>query len=65
MNDYDVWFVHDYFSVYCVVFCDYEDEVIKTARQFLTVDNGVPTWMVDDAQDIIVEKKGSMQNGNV
>jgi len=65
MNDYDVWFVHDYFSVYCVVFCDYDSDVRMTARQFLTVDNGVPTWMVDDAQDIIVEKKGSMQNGNV
>ena len=57
MNDYDVWFIHEYFSVYCVVFTDTEEEVADVARQFLTQDNGVPAWMCDDAEDIKIERK--------
>ena len=56
MNDYDVWFVHDYFSVYVSIVADTGAEAQELAEKQI-VDQGMPWRVFTQANDIIVERK--------
>lgn len=51
MTDYDVWLVHEYFTVYFCLHANDEDECIRLISQKLD-EEGLPGWVYDDAQDI-------------
>ena len=56
MNDYDVWFVHDYFSIYVSVVADTESEAQGLAEKVI-VEQGMPWRVFTKANDIQVERK--------
>jgi len=54
-KSYEVWFVHQYFSLYFfVMHAEDRDEAIELATQ-LAKDENVPNWMTELAQEINVE----------
>jgi hypothetical protein len=59
MTDYDVWLVHEYFSVYFCFHANDEDECIRLITMRLQ-EEGLPAWLYDDAQDIKIEEMGVM-----
>ena len=56
MNDYDVWFVHDYFSIYVSIVADTGAEAQELAEKII-VEQGMPWRVFTQANDIIVERK--------
>lgn len=58
MKDWDIWLVHEYFSVYfCFPAVD-EDECIRLITMRLQ-EEGLPDWIYDDAQEIKIEEVGA------
>ena len=58
MSDWDVWLVHEYFSVYFVFHANDEDECIRLISMRLQ-EEGLPDWLYDDAQEIKIEEMGT------
>ena len=56
MNDYDVWFVHDYFSIYVSIAAD-DGAAAREMAENLIVEQGMPWRVFTQANDIIVERK--------
>ena len=59
MNDYDVWLVHEYFSVYFCFHATDQDEAESLIAQRLS-EEGLPRWILTDAQEIKIEEMGVM-----
>lgn len=59
IKDYDVWLVHEYFSVYFCFLAEDEDECIKIITQRLE-EEGLPDWLYDDAQEIKIEEMATL-----
>ena len=57
MTDYDVWLVHQYFSVYFSLYAEDEDMAYRLIEQALQ-EEGLPMWLFSDARDITIEPKG-------
>jgi hypothetical protein len=60
MTDYDVWLVHEYFSVYFCFHVTDEDEAEALIPWRLS-EEGLPKWLLTDAQDIKIEEMGVME----
>ena len=58
MNDYDVWVVNDYYSVYFIIFADNEEQAKMLVPQRLE-ELGLPSHVHDLASDITVAKVGA------
>ena len=56
MNDYDVWFVHDYFSIYVSIVAD-DGAAAQEMAEKVIVEQGMPWRVFTQANDIIVERK--------
>ncbi len=59
MTDYDVWLVHEYFSVYFCFHANDEDEAYHLIQMRLR-EEGLPAWILNDAQEIKIEEMGVM-----
>jgi len=59
MTDYDVWLVHEYFSVYMCFHAEDEYEASRLIAQRLS-EEGLPRWILTDAQEIKIEEMGVM-----
>ena len=59
MTDYDVWLVHEYFSLYFCFHAHDEDEAYHLIRMRLS-EEGLPAWILNDAQEIKIEEMGVM-----
>ena len=59
MTDYDVWLVHEYFSVYFCFVADNEDHAADLIEMRLE-EEGLPKWLITDAQEIKIEEMGTM-----
>ncbi len=59
MTDYDVWLVHEYFSVYFCLFAEDEEIAFRNIKDRLH-EEGLPGWLLRDAQDIKIEEKAVM-----
>lgn len=57
MKDWDVWLIHEYFSVYFCFHAEDEDDVIRLVTMRLK-EEGLPDWVYDDAQEIKIEEMG-------
>ena len=57
MKDWDMWLVHEYFSVYFCFHAKDEDECIRLITMRLE-EEGLPGWLYDDAQEIKIEEMG-------
>ena len=57
MTDYDVWLVHEYFSVYFCFHAEDEDTAHRLIEQRLQ-EEGLPMWLFSDAQEIKIEPMG-------
>lgn len=57
MSDFDVWLMHEYFSVYFCLHAQDENDCIRMVSQRLD-EEGLPGWVYDDAQKIRIEKVG-------
>ena len=57
MTDYDVWLVHEYFSVYFCFHADNEDIAYDLILSRLR-EEGLPQWLFNDAQEIKIEEMG-------
>ena len=57
MKDWDVWLIHEYFSVYFCFHAEDEDDVIHLITMRLK-EEGLPDWLYDDAQEIKIEEMG-------
>ena len=55
---YNVTIIHDLFTITTLVITDDEEDAIKTAKQFLTQDQGLPDWVAKDAISVQVELEG-------
>ena len=55
MFDYDVWFVHDYYSVYVSVEANDGAEAQIRAEDVLS-EQGLPSSIFTQANDILVDK---------
>ena len=58
MTDYDVWLVHEYFSVYFCFVADNEHECNRLIIMRLE-EEGLPDWLYDKAQEIKIEEMGT------
>ena len=58
MKDYDVWLVHEYFSVYFCFVADDEGEAARLISQRLD-EEGLPGWIYSDAQEVKIEEMGT------
>ncbi len=56
MNGYDVWFVHDYYSVYVSVVADNGEEAQHLAENVVS-EHDLPWTVFTQANDILVERK--------
>ena len=56
MFDYDVWFVHDYYSVYVSVEANDGAEAQIRAEDVLS-EQKMPSFVFTQANDIVVERK--------
>ena len=56
MYDYDVWFVHDYFSIYVSIVAD-DGAAAQEMAEKVIVEQGMPWRVLTQANDIIVERK--------
>ena len=63
MSDYDVWLVHEYFSVYFCFHATDQDEAESLITMRLD-EEGLPGWLLTDAQEIKIEEMGVI-NANV
>ena len=57
MKDYDVWLVHEYFSVYFCFHAEDEYEAVRLITMRLH-EEGLPRWIYTDAQEIKIEEMG-------
>ena len=55
MIDYDVWLVHEYFSLYFCFHATDKNEVIQLIRMRLA-EEALPTWLFTRAQEIKIEE---------
>ncbi len=55
MTDYDVWLVHEYFSMYFCFHADNEYECIRLITMRLQ-EEGLPNWILTRAQEIKIEE---------
>ena len=55
MSDYDVWLVHEYFSVYFCFHAENEEMAYDLIKMRLK-EEGLPRWLFDDAQEIKIEE---------
>ena len=57
MNDYDVWVVHDHFSIYLhLAMQEGQDDRFEVRLRMSEL--GMPDWMYDEANEVNLEKKG-------
>ena len=56
MNDYDVWFVHDYYTVYVSIVADDGAEAQSRAEDVVS-EQQLPWTVFTQANDILVERK--------
>jgi hypothetical protein len=59
MTDYDVWLVHEYFSLYFCFHATDQDEAESLIAMTLSQE-GLPQWLLTDAQEIKIEEMGVM-----
>ena len=59
MGDYDVWLVHEYFSVYMCFHATDEKEAERLIIMRLDEEN-LPKWLLTSAQEIKIEKMGDI-----
>ena len=59
MSDYDVWLVHEYWTWYTAFHAEDEDQVMSLIPMRLS-EEGLPRWMMADAQEIKIQKVGEM-----
>ena len=59
MVDYDVWLVHQYWTWHTAFHATDEDEVYDLITLRLQ-EEGLPRWFVEDAQEIKIEKAGTL-----
>jgi hypothetical protein len=59
MTDYDVWLVHEYFSVYLCFHATDKNEVSRLIPMRLD-EEALPKWILMDAQEIKIEEMGVM-----
>ena len=57
MTDYDVWLVHEYFSIYFCFHAEDEDMAYSLILPRLR-EEGLPQWLFNDAQEIKIEEMG-------
>ena len=57
MTDYDVWLVHEYFSVYFCFHAEDENDAYTLILPRLR-EEGLPQWLFNDAQEIKIEEMG-------
>jgi len=55
---YNVTIVHDLFTITTMVMADDDEDATKTAKQFLTQDQGLPDWVAENAISVQVELEG-------
>ena len=60
MIDYDVWLVHEYFSLYFCFHAENKHEVFKLIHMRLE-EEGLPKWFITKAQEIKIEEMGVME----
>ena len=58
MTDYDVWLVHEFFSVYFCFHAENEEMAADLIKMRLK-EEGLPGWLYDDAQEIKIEEMGT------
>ena len=58
MNDYDVWVVNDYYTVYFIIFADNEEQARMRIPQRLE-ELGLPSHVFDLACDLKIERVGA------
>ena len=51
MTDYDVWLVHEYFTLYFCIHAEDKDMAFVLIPQRLK-EEGLPQWVFTDAQEI-------------
>ena len=59
MTDYDVWLVHEYFSLYFCFHATDQDEALSLIPMRLD-EEGLPAWLLADAQEIKIEAMASL-----
>ena len=59
MTDYDVWLVHEYFSVY-MCFHAFDQDEAEDLIPMRLAEEGLPRWLLTDAQEIKIEEMGVM-----
>ena len=55
MTDYDVWLVHEYFSMYFCFHAESKHEAWKLIHMRLEEEK-LPTWLLTRAQEIKIEE---------
>ena len=60
MTDYDVWVVHEYFSLYFCFVADNKQEAFDLIEQRIE-EEGLPKWLYRDTQEIKIEEMGRVR----